>query len=363
MNRNRHIVIVCSRLDLPGGIERAVVSTAHLLSQTYQVTLLILDQVSNSFYSIDSSVSVVHEDLTFGIQIPGNFLSRKWKLIQDIRRLRNIIRLIRPDFIIGSEMVFSVSLVLAGARKYSKVLAWEHHHFLWLKPGSFWKALRSITYPRLNGIVCLNQREADLYRRLGKTDVIPNFIYSKTTHSTLSNKELLSIGWFIPRKGIDLLLAAAGIVLKQYPDWKWRLIGKGEMEEQVRDFTEKEDLGNQLLVEAPQSEDLDHQYVGSSLFVLSSRSEAFPMVLLEALSFGVPCISFDCESGPSDIITHGEDGILVPKENVPALADAIIQLIKEEEERKKMGEKALENIKRFSPEVILKKWQVLLNEL
>ncbi|MFZ1261903.1 MAG: glycosyltransferase, partial [Chitinophagaceae bacterium] len=78
-----------------------------------------------------------------------------------------------------------------------------------------------------------------------------------------------------------------------------------------------------------------------------------------AMSFAVPCISFDCPSGPANIITHNEDGILVEKENPAKLAEAISSLIDNEILRKKMGERALENVQRFSPEIIYKLWESL----
>ena len=114
-----------------------------------------------------------------------------------------------------------------------------------------------------------------------------------------------------------------------------------------------------MILQQPVSSNIDDEYCNASIFVLASRFEAFPMVLLEAMSFGVPCISFDCLSGPSDIITNDEDGILVDKENPVKLAEAINKLIEDEEMRNKMSEAAFRNVLRFSPKIIYKEWQKL----
>jgi glycosyltransferase involved in cell wall biosynthesis len=105
------------------------------------------------------------------------------------------------------------------------------------------------------------------------------------------------------------------------------------------------------------------QYLDSSVFVLSSRYEAFPMVLLEAMACGVPCVSFDCPYGPRNIIRHGEDGLLVEYLNPQALADGICRLIEDDVLRKQLGAKARDNIQRFSQSAVMHQWDELFNTL
>jgi len=103
--------------------------------------------------------------------------------------------------------------------------------------------------------------------------------------------------------------------------------------------------------------------LASSVMVLPSRSEGFGMVLIEAMECGVPCVSFDCPSGPRDIITHGEDGFLVEKENIQELAEKLLVLIENENLRKRMGEAAKLNVQRYATEAIVKQWDDLFREL
>ena len=356
-----HIVLICSRLDMPGGIERAIVNTANLFAENnHPVTVLILDESDKSFYPIHSSVITKQYPLLFGITGKGNKLSRKIQFLRDIKKLKIILKKINACTVIATEYPFAITAIMSGAKKYSNVFSWEHHHFDWLKKSFFWKFLFGSFYPKLDGIVCLNKTEAEHFKQYAPVSIIPNFIENKSGKKTTGNaKTILSVGWLIHRKGIDFIMHAAKIVFTKHPDWKWKIIGEGEMKNQLLEFIKKENLEDKLILQQPVSSNIDDEYCNASIFVLASRFEAFPMVLLEAMSFGVPCISFDCLSGPSDIITNDEDGILVDKENPVKLAEAINKLIEDESLRIEMGGKSFENVKRFSPERIYQLWKKL----
>ena len=359
MHLSSHIIILASRLDLPGGIERALTNTANLFdSKGHKVTLVILDETSQSFYSINASINIIQHPLSFGITKEGNIFTRKMRMLSDVLKLRKLLRSLKPDYIISTEYPFTVAAVLAGATKYTKVYSWEHHHHAWLEKSKFWATLFNNACRKLNGIVCLNKEEADYYQKFCPVHVIPNFIENNTAkRSNADTKQILSVGWLIHRKGIDLMLKAAKDILNKHPDWSWKLIGDGEMKQSVLEFIQEENLQNRFILKQPSSSSIADEYLSSSLFVLTSRFEAFPMVLLEAMSFGLPCISFDCPSGPSDIITNNIDGLLIEKENVPKLTNAISILLGDEEKRKKMGELASINISRFSAEEVYKIWK------
>lgn len=353
-----HIVILCSRLDLPGGIERTISNLSRLFfEKRNRVSVMILDSTANSFYPFPQGVTLKQFDLTFGIGESGNMLTRKLELYNNIRSLKKILTSENADLVICTEYQFAIAAVLSGIQKKTKVISWEHHHYYWIKRNKFWEYLHKKIYPKLNTVVCLNKDEAILYSKAGCTvKAIPNFIFPVTSH-TKNNREILSIGNLIHRKGIDLLLTAAKIVLEKYPHWQWKIIGDGEMEKTICHFIKNNNLHGKLILETPVTSNTEQLYNNSSLFALTSRMEPFGMVLAEAMSFGIPCVSFDCETGPRHIITNNEDGILVEKENPEKLAAAISTLIENEELRKKMGEKAVLNVQRFSPEIIYKLWE------
>jgi glycosyltransferase involved in cell wall biosynthesis len=361
----KHIALLCSRLDMPGGIERAVINTAELLaSHGHRVSLLILDQTPESFFPIRKDITIIHRKLSFGITNEGNVFTRKIRLLSDVLQLRKILREWQPDLVISTEYPYTVAAVLAGIRKKTSLVSWEHHHHAWLTKNRFWNWLYEQAYPKLHAIVCLTNREAEWYSRYAPTYVIPNSSDNNSGRlSSLLQKRILSIGWLIPRKGIDLLLTAAATLLNEFPDWEWKLIGKGEMKNDVLAFIQKNKLDNRMILQEPEDPDLDQEYLHSSLLVLTSRSEALPMVLIEAQSYGIPCVSFDCPSGPSDIIIDSATGFLVEKENTEQLVERIRTLIKDESCRLKMGEAAADNAKRFTGTEIYKQWEKLIDQV
>lgn len=356
----KHIAILCSRLDLPGGIERAIVNTANLFAhEKHPVTLVILDETKNSFYPLLPAVQVMQQTLSFGITPEGNVISRKIKLLTDVLKLRNLLKDLKADLVIASEYPFAAAAILAGARKISKVVSWEHHHYYELKRNVFWNNVFRLTYPRLDAVVCLNNDEKRLFASINHNPVvIPNSI-EPSPPSLLTNKLILTVGRLTAVKGTDFLLQTAKLVLQEHPTWQWKLIGDGDMKEQVIQFIEKENLQNRLIIQPPVSHSIISEYQNASLYVMTSRNECFPMTLLEAQSAGLPCISFDCDSGPRHIIRNEENGLLVEKENSSQLAAAVSSLIIDDARRKKMGELAINNIQQFSPDNIYQLWKQL----
>lgn len=356
----KHIAILCSRLDLPGGIERAIVNTANLFAQKeHLVTLVILDETKNSFYPLFPAVQVIQQALSFGITPEGNVISRKIKLLTDVLKLRKLLKDLKADLVIATEYPFAAAAILAGARKISKVVSWEHHHYYELKRNVFWNKVFRLTYPRLNAVVCLNDDEKRLFASINHQPVvIPNFI-EPSSPSLLTNKLILTVGRLTAVKGTDLLLQTAKLVLLEHPAWQWKLIGDGDMKEQVIQFIEKENLQNRLIIQPPVSHSIISEYQNASLYVMTSRNECFPMTLLEAQSVGLPCISFDCDSGPRHIIKNEENGLLVEKENSSQLAAAVSSLIVDDAKRKEMGELAINNIQQFSSNKAYQLWKQL----
>lgn len=363
----KKIIFICSRLDTPGGIERAVTNTANLFAEKgHTVTLLVADNngSSGSYYPLHPSVHPDYRPFSFGIGITGNIFSRKLILYREIRQLKKYLAHLGPDLVITTEYPFSVATVLCGAGKTTRIIAWEHQHFNWVKKNRFWSWMQEKTYPQLEQIVCLNQTEADHFKQYTTVSIIPNFIETVyTNNQPVEKKQLLTAGWLIHRKGTDLLLPVAKTILNRYPDYTWKLAGDGELKEKVLDFIRKEQLEGRLLLQSPGESDIDEVYRESGLFVLASRFEAFPMVLLEALSYGIPCISFNCPSGPSDIITHGEDGLLVEPENTIQLTAAIISVLDHPELRVRLSENAVKNIRRFDKDSIYPLWATLINQV
>lgn len=358
-----HICIICSRLDLPGGIERAVVNTANLLQENGNtVTLLIADVVSTSFYPLNAEIKMVQAPLHFGITNTGNIVTRKLHFFRHISALAKIFKTIKPDAIVGTEYSFSIAACMVAKRTGIAVFAWEHHHFHWLKKSRFWNFLFKKYYQRLNAVICLNETEQKLFNEAGcNAAVIPNFI-SRQNRASLTSKTILSIGWLIKRKGFDLVPAIAEKVFAIHPGWRWIIIGAGEEEKAIKSELQKRNLSQQVIIVSPTSPDIENYYLDSSLYVMTSRFECFPMVLLEAMAHGLPAISFDCPTGPSFIISDNVDGLLVNEGDVDEMAKAILNLVEDENKRLEFGAKAFKNVNRFSPDKVHELWRKLFAE-
>ncbi|MBK9568925.1 MAG: glycosyltransferase [Chitinophagaceae bacterium] len=186
-----------------------------------------------------------------------------------------------------------------------------------MKKNLFWEKVFRLTYPKLDAVVCLNEDEKLLFGRVNKNPVvIPNFISGTGIISSIPGKIILTVARLTAVKGIDLLLQTAKIVLRKHPDWRWKVIGDGDMKEEFIRFIEEEGLQNKLIHQPPVNHNIISEYQGASIYVMTSRNECFPMTLLEAMSVGLPCISVDCETGPREHNFNNEDGFLVEKENL-----------------------------------------------
>lgn len=131
----------------------------------------------------------------------------------------------------------------------------------------------------------------------------------------------------------------------------------------VTDFIDQENLNNHFILQKPNGSRLDDEYLNASLFVLSSRYESMSMVLLEAQSYGLPLISFNCPDGPAEIISHDENGLLVPAENSDALAQAVLSLIENPSKAKKISHQAIVNAAQFNSETVYAQWSSFFDKL
>lgn len=355
------VVFLCSGLNFPGGTERAIVNTAHLLQHYgHAVSILILDKTTESFYPINAGIDTRKADLHFGMTKDGNTVTRKISFLKNLRQLRNELQTISAPVVIATSYVYAVGARIALKNGF-QIYAWEHHAFGKLHKNHFWNFLSSRIYQKLDGVICLNKTEAALYESTGcKAITIPNFIQRAPEPAQLFQKRILTIGRLSRGKGIDLIPEIAEGVFKKFKDWHWKIIGEGEAHGLLKKLILEKNLETYIEICKPATHNVSNEYAAASLYVMTSRHECFPMVLLEAMSAGVPCIAFDCPTGPAHLIQNGTDGVLVETENITAMAEAISKLIADEEERKHMGAAAYKNMERFAPEKIYELWQSLL---
>ena len=195
----KHIVFVTSRLDQPGGTERATVNLANLFHDNgHQVSIIILDENAECFYPLHASVQIIQSDLNFGITSKGTMISRKLNLFRHVRKLRSLLKQAGGDIVIGTEYYLSIVSWMAAHKTAVKIISWEHHHIHWLKKNRFWTLLFNSVYPRFDLVVCQNSTEKKLFEAIGAKSVVIPYVLPEIQKqkASLENKIILTIGWF-----------------------------------------------------------------------------------------------------------------------------------------------------------------------
>lgn len=250
--------------------------------------------------------------------------------------------------------VKGTTVLLSNKYKYSRFLypiikLWDNAVLHTLKKGTC--------------IVTLTKADAVYWSQYNsRIEIIPNVVTIKPVIvSDYKAKKVISVGRYSYQKGFDMLIKAWYLIVGQYPDWKLYIYGNGDRTS-FQSLVEHLELQDSVFC-MPAVEDIASVYSKCSIYVMSSRYEGFGLVLTEAMSCGLPCISFDCPYGPSEIIDDGEDGYLVERNNIHSLAAKMDDLMKDSEKRKIMGTRARQNVGRYNKENIMGRWIVLLETL
>ena len=231
-----------------------------------------------------------------------------------------------------------------------------------------WEGLRTRYYRDASALVLQTRDQLEYFSGINvRAVVIPNPVLPPQLDRprqklASATKTLLAVGRLDPVKGFDMLLRAFGEVAVNHSEWSLEIRGEGPMRATLEDQAQR--LGLNGRVRLPGFTDRLQDVIASAdLFVMSSRSEGFPNALAEAMAGGLPAVSFDCPSGPRNIIRDGVDGVLVPPNDVGALAEALDRLMKNEEERRSLAARAPDVQQRFGLETVMAMWEALINDI
>ncbi|GAA3347005.1 hypothetical protein GCM10020358_60150 [Amorphoplanes nipponensis] len=251
-----------------------------------------------------------------------------------------------------------------GPRRLVRV-GQDHMNLTTYPPGLRAAIVRA--YPKLDAVSVLTEHDLATYREATagrvRLERIPNGIPpARLPPAALENKVLVAAGRLTKQKGFDLLVEAWSTVAERHPDWQLQIFGWGAHKDKLAARIGELGLADQVRLMGT-TRTLDEHLAGASAYVLSSRFEGLPMVLLEALTVGLPAVAFDCPTGPAEIIEDGRNGLLIPPEDVPALADGICRMIEKPEERRAMGRAALASSERYTIGTVKLAWEKLFAEL
>ena len=375
------IVYIYSQLTISGGADRVLTDKANYLAEHgYDITIITESQMGRPIvFPLSPKVKLIDMGIDFDKQYGHNILYRGFLYLRYIRiykkKLKKILLEIKPDIVItlmGRSLDFITS-IQDGSIKIGETHTTKKHlrsYHLLEEKGGFHKYLaRSLrkkqiaSATKLDALVLLTKQDAEDWNDVTKTYVIPNAMpHIPTESSSLTNKQAIMVGRYNDAKGYEYITEAWETVHKRHPEWLLNIYGSGEMHDDVERWIKERGLQDTMIMHEP-TKQITQKYLDSSLCIMSSRYEGFPLVIMEAMSCGVPCVSFDCPFGPRNIIKDGEDGILVDYLNTKALADSICKVIEDESFRKRLGTNAKKNIQRFSQDAIMQQWQDLFHSL
>jgi len=358
---SRRIALVITALGA-GGAERVITSMANDWTAAGHRVRIITYETPNarSFYALDPRIEVHRLDLA------GEQRSTLRGLIRTARRvlaLRRCLQTQQPDAVITFLTRVNIATLLAAIGLDLPVIISERNHPDRQGLNRIWRWLRNRTYHRAATIVCQTDAAKRCYPPglQAQAVVIANPLRPITVASPPSERcHLVAVGRLTKQKGFDLLLLAMATLAPTFPAWTLTIWGEGEDRlalERLRD-----DLGLAGRVRLPGVTTGHGRWIDDAgLFVLSSRYEGLPNVLLEAMAAGLPVVAFDCPLGPGDIITHGENGLLVPPEDVDALATSLALLMADTDKRARLGTNAEAIADDYRPDAIMAKWSALLD--
>jgi glycosyltransferase involved in cell wall biosynthesis len=278
------------------------------------------------------------------------------KLVRKLRRRTGLLITTRPGLnLIAAELSPPGMVIIGGEHMHLR------HHARPLREDM------ARIYSRLDAFTVLTEGSKRDYEELldgvVPVAVIPNAIPALGgSTAALASRTILAAGRLVRQKGFDYLIPAFAQIAPAHPDWQLRIVGRGEQRERLQAMIDEYGLA-EVATLAPPAKDMGAEFESASIFTLSSRFEGFPLTLLEAMSKGLAVVSFDCPTGPADVIDDHHNGLLIPPGDVDALATGLVEMVENEELRHRCGSAARETARRYRMEEIGPLWDNFLREL
>ena len=396
----KKVVILSLHLGY-GGVEKSVAALANMLVPKYDVEIVCSYKLYDKpRFPINSKVKIrylIDTDLPIKLQ-EYNVLLKGFKFKKLFRRLNkdyfkkkqtkqffkdgfngftmfqkrkstmiNYIKNSDADIIISSRDIFDEWLGYYGSKDIVKI-GWEHNHF-----HNNYKYAKKIVHScsKLDYLVLVSKelyeyysKEMRKYRSRCKCVNIPNVIDKIPLNSShLTQKRLISVGRLSHEKGFLDLLKIFNKIHDHYPDWRLDIIGDGVEKIKLKDYVQDNDLENSVTLHGFRDKDYINELLhDSSLYLMTSYTESFGIVLIEAMSHGVPCIAYDSAEGAREIITSGYNGYLIKNRNSVEYIRKCEQLMDDLDKRKKIGKAGRESVKKYTVDVVKKDWYKLLEK-
>jgi glycosyltransferase involved in cell wall biosynthesis len=356
-----------------GGAERVVANLANYwVSVGWEITVVTVAPASSDFYVLDPSVRRFALDLT---GTSPNVLAGLVRTARRIRGLRGILRQVQPELALSAMHTANVVLAVAARAVPGVCAIGSEHNFPPKAPmGILWETMRRHAYGRLAAVVALTQECASWLRansHARQVPVIPNPVrWPLSRHEpcidpaafcAADRSILLGVGRLSTEKNFSTLIEVFARLAPRHPDWDLVILGAGPLRDALWAQVQAAGLAQRVLLPGSVG-NMGDWYERASLYGMSSHFEGFPNTLVEAMAYGVPAVSFDCDTGPRDIIRHGVDGFLVAPDDGAGMEAALATLMGDDRMRARFAARATEARERFSLKKISSMWEAVFEQ-
>lgn len=350
----KKIGFITHNLDNNGGTERVGTQLAnYLANEGYSVLMINITGGQSPFFALNANIKNISL-----FSKPGRSLYRTPAIIY---KLRKVLKQEKVDITIDIDAMKVLFTLPASRGLPITTICWEHFNFKNNEqPGrALSRKLAALFY---NHIVTLTERDKGYWLEGTKNNsqivTIPNpspFIPNDYNYTNKApSNTVIAVGHLFPVKGFDLLLQAWNKVIKHKKDWKLIIVGEGEKRQKLEAYIKDNNLQDNVYLPGKTS-NIEKYYQEADILCLTSLFEGLPMVLIEAISYGLPVVSFDCETGPAEIL-EGTGSILVPQGDIDEFALSLIYLMNNEKERQSISAMSKKKSQAYSPSVVMKQW-------
>lgn len=361
------ILFLASSLN-SGGAERVATTLASAWADRGDDITLVstYPRRGECFYPLNAKVKLVW----IADRLPGAG-NRASVTLAKLRALRQMMRDEEPDVVISFLTNVNVMALLARTRLRVPIVVCERTSPMAATNSGFvLRQLRRVLYPSADVVTVQADSSVEPFKRMvpgiRRLEVVSNPLPEgllQRPHASLpklARKRLMAMGRLVPAKQFDVLIEVFALLAPQFPDWDLVIWGEGP----VRDLLLKQisalNMEERIALPGRTPQPWD-ELAKAEAFALTSSVEGFPNVLLEAMALGLPCIAFDCPSGPAEITRNGQDALLVPLGDVAGLCKGLEQLMQDDELRKKLGKRGAESVRqRYALPQILERWDEII---
>jgi glycosyltransferase involved in cell wall biosynthesis len=365
------ILFLTDQVYLHGGIEKVLSQKANYLANVSNNEVFIVTyNQENKIPIYHFSDKIIFRDLCINYSVSESYFSggNLKKIPKHIFALKKVFSTIKPDVIISSSYGPDFYFLPFIFSEIPKIKEFHSSRYFYSQNNSTFKSkifkkLNTFVEEKYSGIVVLNESEKEFYNNKNIT-IIPNPSEKSVYRGDFRSKKIMAAGRISQVKKFDDLIVSFSNIKNDFPDWELHFWGEDysgtqeNLEEKIKEL----DVESQIKFKGITS-DLKKEMQNYSIYGMTSESECFPMVLLEALSVGLPIISYDCPTGPKHILKNEKDSFLIPYKNLDIFTEKLKLLMSKENLREEMAKNGVENVQRFSMEIVMKNWKDLFNKL